>query len=227
MKGVGNISNNSKQMKIVITIFLSAFSVFAYCQDKKTAQEDDIYFKAPKDTISNKGWQKGYIVMREKGDTVYGLVRRRAFMGNPFEWLDFKLNETANKKPYRGDSINAFKYGDEIWKCFTYCGWAKKILTGAIDVYKGQIIRPGYKTNSVYDCLVFKKGTQPAKFIGADETKILSGQILKEKPKAYFKEYIEDEKEILNEFENENFSFKELTGLITKYNKSKVDSKKQ
>lgn len=170
-----------------------------------------------------KRFQKGYVVRKEHGDTLFGLIKIHRPLG-VIESIEFKSDENAKKKPYRGDSILVFYRDGITYRHFAYCGWTELIEKGAIDIYKGYVsvavTMPGQ--NTIQYCLAFKKGSQKAKFISEGETITFSGGILTQKVKNYFKEYIEDNETILADFSRTDFRFKDLQDLVKKYNKSLV-----
>lgn len=175
------------------------------------------------------GWQKGYIVMRTSGDTIYGMANEPRIKTEG-DWLNFYTVNIDETKKYKAADITAFKYNDTEYKYFKYSGWSKLIQKGIINIYTGQVfIHVGTgmyaSSNLKLECLVFKKGIQDAKFIGADEAKGIKSAfsnrnqgVLKQKAKDYFAEYISDNPEILKELYDENFRYENLINLIEKYN---------
>ncbi len=200
---------------LIISILLFTASYNTYSQNTTSDASSD----------KLKDWQKGYIVMRTNGDTLHGLVKIKQG-GKEFSvrWIDFKINDGGEKIRLGADSVIAFIYDDIVWRHFKYCQWSKRIVHGTIDVYKGRALNMGADHNYSNDCLVFKKGNQKAKFISVSEIKIFSGNItraegiLRQDAKEKFEEYIDDNSELLAEFEKETFRYEELESLIIKYN---------
>lgn len=131
---------------------------------------DDILLRVSEKQDKTKGFQKGYIVKREHADTIYGLVNMHGFRIIGSEWVDFKINYEARKKPYREDSIISFRYGDDVWMYFKYCGWSKRIIVGTIDVYKGTRLGSPFSTP-------FVGGAPPTPFAGGAPATPFAGSV--------------------------------------------------
>lgn len=205
-------------------------SVF-YCkgQEKKSLKNADTLTKEA--TYKTENYLSGYIVMRTSGDTILGFVNRKQGI-DPYHirWIDFKTSAGDKSIQFMSDSVIAFKYGDEVWRCFIFCKWSKLIIEGPIKVYMGCVERAknssavGFNISKT-ECLAFKKGNEKAKFIEIDEVKAFSsgsifkpGGILKIKTKDKFKDYISDSPEALAELVKETFRYEDLEALIIKYN---------
>ncbi len=84
------LSNANSWLFILLLITLS-FSMNAQETKSRNNQENDS-LESP-----SKGFNKGYIVLRESGDTVKGLLKWHVFMGNLPEWVDFKIDDHHEK----------------------------------------------------------------------------------------------------------------------------------
>lgn len=170
-----------------------------------------------------KGWQEGYIIKREHGDTLLGLVKKNMVMGF-VEWVDFKPSEKEKKKPFRADSIIGFKYENIVYNYFDCCGWSELLAHGKIDMYRGFIVKlkqsgySGFGPNTV-ESFIFKKKGGDEKIIEREEAiKHLSGGILRNDIKGGFYYYFGDNAELMAELNNENFKYRELINLVERYN---------
>jgi hypothetical protein len=193
------------------------------------AQKIEPKNKAEKDSSEtvSKGFHKGYIVMRESGDTIRGQLKWHVFMGNIPEWVDFKTDNEHEKKPYRADSIIGFGNEDVQWRFFNYSGWSKLIITGTINVFKGYasdghsypIGGPGTTmTGTTANSTVFilKKGTEKAIFISSGKT--LERGVLKESQKYDLEDWLSESPDVISKLVKSDFRFKDLPGLIIQYN---------
>lgn len=183
----------------------------------------EIENKTQKDSLEmfSKGFHKGYIVRRNTGDTVRGLLKWHVFMGNTPEWVDFKIDEDHKKQPYRDDSIVAFGNDKIHWRYFKYCGWAKQIVNGTICMYEGKVNYeiPSFRLRdrSYSPVYIFKKGNEKAVFITKAEGEELTG-VLKESQKEELQDYIFGAMEVEIKLLKNDFAFKNLKQLIVEYN---------
>ncbi|MES2139749.1 MAG: hypothetical protein V4511_08555 [Bacteroidota bacterium] len=178
---------------------------------------DEVPVVEAKEKIKVKGWQEGYIIKREHGDTLWGLVKKNTAMGF-VESVDFKPSDKEKKKPFRADSIIGFKYEHIVYNYFDCCGWSELIAHGKIDMYRGFIVKyKGMGLTTVENFIFNKKGNE--KIIERDEAiKLLSGGILKNDVKAGFYYYFSDNPELMIELQNENFKYRDLINLVERYN---------
>ncbi len=193
--------------------FIFMFFLMMHFSFSMNAQETEK--KAQRDSLEkfSKNFHKGYIVWRSTGDTITGLLKWHVFMGNTPEWVDFKMDEDAKKKPYRDDSIVAFGNEKIHWRYFKYGGWAKQIVNGTICMYETEIARM-YSTSPVY---IFKKGNEKAVFITKDEGEAFTG-VLKESQKEDIQDYIFGATDVETKLLKNDFAFKKLKQLIIEYN---------
>jgi hypothetical protein len=197
------------------------------------AQEIKHKNKAEKDSseIVSKGFHKGYIVMRESGDTIRGQLKWHVFMGNIPEWVDFKTDDEHKKKPYRADSIIGFGNEEIQWRFFNFSGWSKLIVTGTINVFKGYAsdVRTSSYTyptgvsgttmttpTSKSTVFALKKGTEKAIFISSGKT--LERGVLKESQKYELEDWVSESPDVISKLVKSDFRFKDLPALIVQYN---------
>ncbi len=173
---------------------------------------------AQNQAISSNRMKAGYIIKKQTGDTLYGLVRKHGFLGMNVKKVDFKWYGGEDKKSYRSDSIVEFGYGDVSYKYFNYCGWSKLILKGIIEVYDGNVKQSILSKSS---CMAFIKGNEKVKFINAAEVTgllITEDSPLNERTKKHFKSYISDNPKLMSELENKRFRYVDLVYLVKRYN---------
>lgn len=180
-------------------------------------QQDKVLVVESQEKKKVKGWQEGYIIKREHGDTLRGLVKKNTVNGL-VEWIDFKPSEDGKKKPFRADSIIGFKYAHLVYNYFDCCGWPEPIAHGTIDMYRGSVVKyKGMQLTTVESFIFKKKGDE--KIIERDEAiKHLSGGILRNDIKGGFYYYFGDNPELMAELKNENFKYRDLINLVERYN---------
>lgn len=202
-----------------------SFTVFTlFSSFRSFAQENEE--KEEKTWRREVEWAPAFIVMRSSGDTIHGTMSTPRIKTQR-DWVNFYTTNKNEVRKYKSDSISAFQYKETYCRYFEYSGWSILIRKGPIDVYKGQTeisgsvatgVGTSVSVNTNSECLVFKKGSEKAKFIGAEEIKPFSGGTLKQKTKTYFAEYIADDSISLAEFNKEDFKYADLEYLIEKYN---------
>ncbi|MDF2436061.1 MAG: hypothetical protein K0Q95_437 [Bacteroidota bacterium] len=180
------------------------------------------------DTSSEKkDWHIGFLTFKNSPDTLFGWVKEDRWKGSLYEKMVFKKRMELPFETFVKDSLKSYQWGKQYFKYFRSSNFSKLIVHGPIDLYLGSAtFQAGgnYYSEKPIDCLVLKKGKEPAVFIRVDETQggHMSnhiGGILKDKTKARIEPLISDNAELLAQLHKKDFSYGQIQGLIENYNK--------
>jgi hypothetical protein len=163
-----------------------------------------------------KDWHLGFLTFKNSPDTLFGWVKEDRWKGSRFEKIVFKKRMEQPFETFYKDSLRSYQWGKQYFRYFRTSDFSKLIIRGEVDLYLGHVMVSapppgGYRP---IDCLVLKKGNEPAVFIRIDASH--------SKIKELIMPLVEDNTEVLSKINNVNFSYKDIENIIAEYNKAKL-----